>query len=91
MEERKKELYFVTSLYLNAYLLTKDFEIVKTARLDNNKVALFYKESEDLHREIERFRNNYELKEFITQTKRVQDLIRIHKQREVVKDMFSWD
>lgn len=91
MEEKreKSDLYFVTSTYLNAYLLAKGFEMVKTAKLDNNKVALFYKNTDELHDAIKEYREHRELKEFVSQLKNVQGIIRMHRQREKIDSMFD--
>lgn len=87
MEEKreKAELYFVTSTYLNAWLLSQGFEMIKTAKLDNNKVALFYVNTDELHNEIANYRENAELKEFVSKLKDVQNIVRMHRQREKSK------
>ncbi|WP_313757169.1 DUF5659 domain-containing protein [Tissierella sp.] len=88
MEEKreKAELYFVTSLYLNAWLLSQGFEMIKTAKLDNNKVALFYVNTDELNNAIKEYRQNNELKEFVSQLKNVQEIVRMHIQREKVSE-----
>lgn len=74
-----KELYFVTSIYMNAYLLSKGFEIEKTARLDNGKVALFYKKSNELFEAIDEYKANEELKNFVNCYLKIKDIISMHK------------
>ena len=76
--EEKKELYFVTSIFLNSYLLSKDFEIVKTAKLNNNKVALFYENVDELHEAIAEYKVNAELKEFVAQYHNVRAIINMY-------------
>lgn len=76
MEE--KRLYFVTSIYLNAFLLSKDFEVIKTAKLDSGKVALFYNNSDELHEAIAEYKINEEIKGFVNKLHDVRDMIRVY-------------
>ena len=73
-------LYFVTSIYMNAYLLSKGFEIEKTGILHNGKVALFYKNTDKLHKAMADYRNNKELSNFVTNYLKVKDIINLHKE-----------
>ena len=77
MEERK-ELYFVTSIFLNSYLLSKGFEITKTAKLDSMKVAIFYKNTDELHQAIIDYKENTELKAFVSQYHNVRNIINMY-------------
>ena len=79
----KNKLYFVTSIYLNAFLLAKDFEVIKTARLDSGKVALFYVNSDELHEAITGYKNNVEIKGFVTKLHDVRDMIRVYTQEAI--------
>ncbi|MSU01391.1 DUF5659 domain-containing protein [Tissierella pigra] len=89
MEEKreKSELYFVTSPYLNAYLLSKGFEMQRVAKLDNEKIALFYKNTDELHNCIKEYRANKELYNYISGYRKVIDMFRLFKQQEQVKEM----
>ncbi len=78
MEDRQG-LYFISSIYLNAYILSKGFEIEKTGILDNCKVALFYKKSDKLFNAIQEYKDNKELGEFVTCYLKVKDIINLHK------------
>lgn len=86
MEDNR--LYFITSIYLNAFLLSKDFKVEKTSVLDSGKVALFYADTEELHRAIEDYKNNKELTDFVTSYLKVKDIIRLHKQSNNKEDVF---
>ncbi len=73
MEDNK--LYFVTSIYLNSYLLMKGFKLEKTAKLDNNKIAFFYDDTIELHNAIKEYKDNKDLSEFVTQYLKVKNII----------------
>lgn len=78
-KETENKLYFVTSIYLNSYLLSKGFELVKTAKLDSGKVAIYYKDTNELHQAIAKYRDNMEIKDFVTELRNVQQIVRMHK------------
>ena len=80
---QEKKLYFVTSIYLNAFLLSKGFEVNKTAKLDSGRVALFYNNSDELHEAIAEYKVNEEIKGFVNKLHIVRDMIRVYTQEAV--------
>lgn len=91
MKENRAELYFITSIYLNAYLLSKGFEVDKTAKLNSGKVALFYKKSDELFEAIDEYKANRELSEFVNSYLQVKSIMQLHRQKEVVEDLLDFD
>ena len=79
----ENKLYFVTSIYLNAFLLSKDFEVIKTAKLDSGRVALFYLDSDELHETIAEYKVNVEIKSFVNKLHDVRDMIRVYIQEAI--------
>lgn len=77
MEKNRFEdnnLYFVTSIYLNSFLLMKNFQLNKTAKLDSGKIGFFYDDTEELHQAIEEYKDS-EFPEFVTQYLKVKSII----------------
>ena len=78
MEEDEQGLYFISSIYLNAYILSKGFKTEKIAKLDSGKVALFYKKSDELFNAIDNYKDNKELGDFVTCYLKVKNIINLH-------------
>ena len=67
--------YFsVMSLNLVAWLISKDFEIIETA-LINNQVTFFFEKSPELSEAINDYNNNIELKKFLGAFKQVKQIM----------------
>lgn len=81
MEDREyTKQYFVTSIYLNSYLLMKSFQLNKTAKLDySGKIGFFYDDTEELHKAIDEYKDS-EFQEFVTQYLKVKTIISSHQE-----------
>lgn len=78
-DKPEKKYYFVTSIFLNAYLQMKGFKIVKTSKLDNGKIAFFYNNVKELHQTMKEYKENVELKEFVCQYHNVLNVIKAYR------------
>ncbi|HHV25987.1 MAG TPA: hypothetical protein GXX63_02185 [Tissierellia bacterium] len=70
--------YFITSIYLNSFLLMRGFKLNKTSKLDNRKIAFFYDDTEELHKSIQEYKNS-EFPGFVTQYLKVKTIISSHE------------
>lgn len=68
--------YFQTaSLNMVAWLITKEFAIKDTKKLDGQTI-FYFDRTEDVQLAVNEYNNNYELKKFIANFKKVKELIK---------------
>lgn len=81
-DKNKRGMYYITSIYMNAYLISKGFEVVKTEKViehGKEKIGFFYKNTDDIQETIQEFKENEELQNYITNMLKVRSTIYLQK------------
>lgn len=70
------KLFYIVSIYTNAYLYSIGFRSVKKEKSEETgKVILFYEDTAELREAIKQYQSNYVLQDFIRGLKEIKGII----------------
>lgn len=73
MEEKRE--YYVKSMFLNAYLMSKGIKYNRIDKLEDNKLVFYYDANDELFAAINRYKEDKAMKDFVHNYNIVRDLL----------------